>query len=440
MPYSNRPPRIGAGRIGTRCTGFVVRFLMLVARVGKGPSVNKDQFHARTFVLPKHCPDTGLGYFDAHYNPSTQLLRIDVRYEILFVNASLTWTEEIKNSFKSDFSGRIPEFWNNRFAIHCTKPGWTDVVAIPEFTLREADDRHFAIKAAGTFGTSNTAVRPFGRGHTADAGPIDHATAIFGSQAADRWANADFQLEQIKNALRKSFVVPYGSGDQGGPLSALALGHLQSFASNVVHAFARTAAKPKLKLTSLNSWSTQAADLAKSFLQLYGVQNVIETSRDSIVAWNKTGVKVEWASMAEFDSMFPTDTRSVPLFSQAAVVHEYGHMLGLPDEYNVLCSESLNPLVAHKLVRETTEGERFLDYNLNQGAADTPVTTKCQRVFIDLCGQAKLVPPPFGRPNMNIMSGGSRFEPHHCVTVWAALGNMTQGVIDRNQWDIRMVE
>jgi hypothetical protein len=401
--------------------------------------MNKDLFLTKTFQKLKYIPSTKLGYFDATFRPETQKLAIEIRYDVTFSNANLVWTIEVQDTFKKEFTNRIPEYWNNRFVITCKKAGWRDIVAVPEFSLREASNRHFSIKAAGTMGTRNTAVRPFGTGHDRMANSVDHATAIFGSQAADRMANADFQLGQIKDALRQPFVVPFGDAAKGGQLSFAAMSHLQSFANNVVHAFVRTPTKPKIKLTALGSRSSGATDRVKTVLHHFGVQNTIETSRDSIFGSKQaSGVKVQWANLAEYDSMFPTETKAVPLFSQATIVHEFGHMLGLPDEYNVLCSESVNPLVSHKMVREDAEGQRFLDYNLKRDAASSGAISENQRVFMQLCGEAGLVPPPFGRPNMNVMSGGSRFEPHHCITVWDCLCDMTRGIINKNEWEIRM--
>jgi hypothetical protein len=400
--------------------------------------MTKDEFFARSFSLTKHKPPTNLGYFDATYVPDRLTLRIDIRFEILFTNASaVTWTAETQNTFKAAFAALIPEYWNNKFIIRCTKPGWTDVAAVPEFTLREAGDRHFSIKAAGTKGTGNTAVRPFGTGHNKNV--VDHATAIFGAQATERFANSATQIKGVKDALRTAFVVPVGEPATGGQISFAAMSHLQSFASNVGHAFAKTAQKPKLTLTAIGARSSSAADRVKLVLRTFGVENQIDASRDSIFGSSTaSGVRVQWANVAEYDRLFPGDEMAVPLFSQATIVHEYGHMLGLPDEYNVLCSQSVSPLVTYNMVRSEGEGQAFLGYNINRGAAASDAITENQKVFMELCGKAGLVPPPFGRPNMNVMSAGSRFEAHHCITVWDSLCKMTTDIIRPGEWQIRM--
>src|SRR5689334_8692412 len=120
--------------------------------------MDKATFFTKTFAKTKYIPSTNLGYFDATYRPDALTLRVEIRYEILFANSALTWTTETQNTFKAGFAALIPEYWNNKFIIRCTKPGWTDVAAVPEFTLREGGDRHYSIKAVGSMGTANTAV------------------------------------------------------------------------------------------------------------------------------------------------------------------------------------------------------------------------------------------------------------------------------------------
>src|SRR5262245_53263846 len=96
--------------------------------------MKKDQFLRHYFRSPKHQPPTGLGFFDASYSPASGDLRIDVRFDMIFVNASLQWTQNVQDTFKTEFSSRIPEYWDNKFVIKCTKTGWTDIVAVPKFT------------------------------------------------------------------------------------------------------------------------------------------------------------------------------------------------------------------------------------------------------------------------------------------------------------------
>lgn len=133
--------------------------------------MSKDVFYTKTFMRPNHIPPTGLGYFDASYNPDSCQLKVAIRFGMSFVDTSYQWTDESKIQFKQEFLNRIPEYWNNKFIIRCTKNGWRDVVAIPEFTLQEGANRHFDIRAAGTTGTSNTAVRRFGIGHNYNREP-----------------------------------------------------------------------------------------------------------------------------------------------------------------------------------------------------------------------------------------------------------------------------
>jgi len=84
--------------------------------------------------------------------------------------------------------------------------------------------------------------------------------------------------------------------------------------------------------------------------------------------------------------------------------HEFGHALGLPDEYHNYASGNL---------------------------ADK------QRAFERLARQAGVAPPdPWGRRTSSVMSVGMDVLPRHYLTLWEALGRMTEPDIRRDQWRI----
>ena len=101
------------------------------------------------------------------------------------------------------------------------------------------------------------------------------------------------------------------------------------------------------------------------------------------------------------DTTFET-TYTGNRFSPAA--HEFGHALGLPDEY----------------VNRTTG---------NLGAKQT--------AFVNLAQQAGVAPPDrWGDRTSSVMSVGEDVLPRHYLTIWEALGQMTSPDITRNEWSI----
>jgi hypothetical protein len=84
--------------------------------------------------------------------------------------------------------------------------------------------------------------------------------------------------------------------------------------------------------------------------------------------------------------------------------HEFGHTLGLPDEY----------------------------VNRTSGALGAK-----QTAFDNLARAAGVAPPDrWGDTTASQMSAGVDVLPRHYLTVWEALGQMTSPDISRNEWSI----
>jgi hypothetical protein len=84
--------------------------------------------------------------------------------------------------------------------------------------------------------------------------------------------------------------------------------------------------------------------------------------------------------------------------------HEFGHAIGLPDEY----------------INRTT------------GALGTK-----QTAFANLAQAAGVAPPDrWGDTTASQMSAGVDVMPRHYLTIWEALGHMTQPDITRSEWSI----
>jgi hypothetical protein len=386
-----------------------------------------ETFLMQNFSKSKYKATPQLGCFDATYTPSNGNLNISIRFKLGWTNSygtGIIWNETTKAKFTKDFIARVPEYWNDKFLIHCLK--WPKVPVVkPTFELVLDDDAHFSINAAGSLGTKNTAVRPDG-------------TAMFGSQAGDRWANADSQMANIKGALGKPFEVALGTAVGGGQISFSTMSVLKSFAQNVAYTFTGPTT-PKITLKAMGTGSSSEAKRVKSILVQLGVKNPIKTKSENTFGGGVCkSVEVKFDA-AQFERMFPKTAKSKPMLSQATVVHEFGHMMGLPDEYNILCSQSTDILTDYELVRDTQEaGIHLKNTNIGRADASTKNVQDNQVYFHELCRKAGLPNPPFGRPNMNIMSGGSNFEEFHCVTVWKCLCDMTEGEVAPKEWEIRM--
>jgi hypothetical protein len=117
--------------------------------------------------------------------------------------------------------------------------------------------------------------------------------------------------------------------------------------------------------------------------------------------------------------------------SQATIAHEFGHMLGLADEYNATTPESKAKVGALPGIDATTR-----DALTSQGSG-LPKFANQQSGEIDLAAAAG-VPSPnnFGMNTNSIMNMGNLLLPAHMTTVWEALGEATKAYIEPGWWKI----
>jgi hypothetical protein len=131
------------------------------------------------------------------------------------------------------------------------------------------------------------------------------------------------------------------------------------------------------------------------------------------------------------------------LFSQKTIAHEFGHMLGLPDEYRCLVKESMDSLQELGFVEKTDkfEEERWIAMQApDHGKATNDAALKeNQKKFIELCGRARIQPPLFGRSGISLMSAGDEVLPHHALTVWECVVSLTEKYLEPADWKIEMI-
>lgn len=130
-------------------------------------------------------------------------------------------------------------------------------------------------------------------------------------------------------------------------------------------------------------------------------------------------------------------------FQQITICHEFGHMLGLPDEYICLTRASRDLLKTLDINKARSEFsvEKWLAFQeVATGIRrDNPITSRNQVEFLALCREADVQAPHFGRKSSSLMSAGSRFLPCHGVTLWQCIGHLTAGTLDPEDWRIELL-
>lgn len=392
-------------------------------------------FMQTRFSLRNHRPPTDLGCFDLDFNPASGLLKTTIRYTLDFVNAGRVWTAQEKADFKGEFGERVSSHWDRQFSIRCRKSGWDNVKVLPRFAFVEAgtDAPHFTIKCISTTGTSNTAVRP-------------DNTAKFGMQATSLTANAGMQRANIVRDLKLPVVIGGGSGvvapGMGAQFSMTSMELMKRIAENAITAFGARAREVGVTITGFGSRDGKRnAERVRDTLVRFGLTcrwtlrgetsapRDVDATHGILVAFNPRDV----------DHYAIVDASADRRMSQATIVHEFGHMLGLPDEYNALCSQSVGALATAGRITGAESAVRLMDMSTSaKDAAKSDAIERNQKAFVTLCTEAGVPVPPFGRANDSVMSCGSRFLPSHCITVWDGLCQMTKAHVARSEWELRL--
>ncbi len=123
--------------------------------------------------------------------------------------------------------------------------------------------------------------------------------------------------------------------------------------------------------------------------------------------------------------MTPKPTReaySIEMFRRQWC-HEFGHMLGLTDDYHNLHANSQKTYRKFGFSQQDMKTLKDTMTVNNFTAQDLAVFA--QHRYLELCRVAKVGPPLLGRANISMMSNGNHVMPPHMVTLWECLCQLT---------------
>jgi len=396
----------------------------------------KEKFRARTDMhLSNHIPSTGIGKYDTAYFPKTGKMPVIVRIHFSFKDdasaptgmarllrrlrgdnlSNVIWDDTQKKDYIDQFVARVHARWSAKHTMRSVKSCW-DFVAVPDINVLVVP-----IPAAAHFAV--TVHKSVGPG-------IDYKSAVHNEHllnpsaqpTADFWqsdnreepnfnsgsvaTNERTRIEAAITAASASRLLFEVNSDALKPDAAAALAKL---------ATALNAANPSAPLipiliegfASADGDAGHNADLARRRAQRAakaltdaGVrQPVRATGKGPVGAPHDVNNRAATvAADRTFETTYATNRYSVS-------EHEFGHMLGNPDEYS-------------------------------NAAAATPLGG-VQTRYSGLVTSAGLTVPSFGQDTSSQMSAGVDVLPEHYVTLWEALAKMTSPDLGQADWSLR---
>jgi outer membrane protein OmpA-like peptidoglycan-associated protein len=394
----------------------------------------RDAFALRYLHIERNIPSTTHGMFDAGYFPFAGLMPVTVKIKFNFVSADnapnlfaaawralggedvsrFFWSDTEKADFKRDYISRIVARWSAKFTMTSTKPCWA-FTAVPLVTPLEVDTDDEAHFVATVHKSPGPGIDYKSITYLPDmAHPERPSTATLYS--SDVQEEPDFgspsvatsERQRIEAALTAAGASPVLFEKDKDVITPAARTALTAFADALkqknpsdpliplkVDGFASSEGDATRNTTLADGRAVAVRNLLSSLgvPQPIGVLGHGAVGAPEDASNRKADITVDHA----FETTYATNRYSVG-------EHEFGHMLGLPDEYQNNTTGALGTLQTNYSGLVTSAGV--------QGPAVWGVRTASQ------------------------MSTGIDVLPRHYVTLWEALGRMTTPDITQAEWKL----
>jgi outer membrane protein OmpA-like peptidoglycan-associated protein len=389
----------------------------------------KTKFRARSFSALNFRPSAGYGQFDAYYWPASSLMAVIVKMKFDFVEAENTpsiatlwrmvyrgedisqffWTDAQETQFSREYCDRVAARWSFVHTFRSKKPCWP-FTATPFITPRvvgDPADAHFDVTVRkGSGGSSFVAKNPGtpgwrGTGIIDEQDPKDKVN--FNSRRVAR-----SERQRLERAIAAATASPILFPKDSAVIPPADLARLSTLAAAMK---AKNPSDPAIPINISGFASSEGvlarneqlsedrADAVADALLAAGVPQplVIVGSGPVGAPDDAANRKVDIVPSTTFEGTYTGN-----VFAPGE--HEFGHAIGLPDEYENKTTGDL--------------GDK-------------------QTAFVNLAAAAGVAAPAqWGDSTSSLMASGVDVLPRHYLTFWEALGQMTSPDITRNEWSI----
>lgn len=418
----------------------------------------KNLFSWKPLHINRYIPSTTFGMFDASYYPFISYMPVRVKLHLNFVNsppdlwtliweaatgqniARYYWTPAEESSFQTQFQSRVMARWSMQHKFISTKPCWdfsAHPVVYPLF-VKATENPHFNVTTHKSPGPG------IDYKSSVDNVPIGATPSYTGT--ANLWqsdvrTDPDFNSSDVATSERRRIEAAISSSDVSNVLFEQNKDLIRPAQKSALQRFAhiikqKSPSDPLIPLSLAGFASSEGRRSRNEDLSLDRAMAVEDLLRAQgvkqplfSIGFGPTGApndatnrKVEIEADKTFEAGYSSNRYSVG-------EHEFGHMLGLDDEYvdNITKGRIAS---AFKALGLSSLYSGDLQSDIRNG--------QTQRDYAKLIRKANVPMPSggFGVDTSSVMAAGIDVLPRHYVTMWEALGKMTTPHIKSNEWKI----
>ncbi|WP_420466527.1 hypothetical protein [Panacagrimonas sp.] len=425
------------------------------------------------FVKVNWTAPTGIGLFNASYNVDACEMDVTFKVFVEFAETQMVkWTDEEKIKWKEQAFSTISTFWSNRFIFQCTKKGWEDISASVNVNLVSTPlaQAHLHLKVdklPDDWPTSGGGVG----WQTPPICALDNKALYPKDQRKIREGIFNLRVYQLEQGLidRGVGFIPFDKNS--GTLSPEAKGKLLDYA-RFVHRISTSDVKGIQLVVYGHTGGTdghfnvglgkkranEVANVLKCVLRnedvslevtdsptrKKGLKAKIQETIASHGGKNTSSTSIQGVCIVV---RVPKDVDHAAEMNYIVLCHEFGHMLGLPDEYmgrmhpHLTDRANADSLISKTLQLAAKQGDPATWDSSDQrkrgqqaGMSDLLDQNPAVRAPTFLSAGELIGNSAVG--SASIMYGGMEVMPAHYLTLWACLVEMTSSHIGPAEWKI----